>query len=73
MSSDILQKISDDIQKLPESEQLLLVSRILGHLVDQRQNAKRLDLRDLRDTGRGTWSKESIQAYIDRERDGWER
>lgn len=36
-------------------------------------NAERLDLRDLRNTGKGTWSKGNVQTYIDRERNEWER
>lgn len=72
MSSDLLEEISNEIQKLSESEQLLLASKILDRLVSQR-NGERLDLRDLRNTGKGTWSKESIQEYINRERNGWER
>ncbi len=72
MSSDLLEEISNEIQKLSESEQLLIASKILDRLVSQR-NGERLDLRDLRNTGKGTWSKESIQAYINRERNGWER
>jgi hypothetical protein len=73
MSSDTLEKISDEIQTLPEFEQLLLASRILDRLVSERESSKRLDLRDLRDTGEGTWSKENVQAYINKERNGWER
>lgn len=73
MSSDLLEEISNEIQKLSESEQLLLASKILDRLVRQQRNGERLDLRDLRNTGKGTWSKESIQEYINRERNGWER
>ncbi len=71
MFSDALKRISDEIQKLPESEQLSLVSKVLNQLVSRQANNKRLDLRDLRNTGKGTWVKEDIQAYIDRERNGW--
>lgn len=71
--SDILERISDEVQKLPESEQLLLASKILNRLVSERGNAKRLDLRDLRNTGKGTWSGDDIQAYVDKERNGWQR
>ncbi len=73
MSSDTLEKISDEIQRLPEFEQLLLASRILDRLVNERENRKCLDLRDLRGTGKGTWSKENVQVYINKERSGWER
>ncbi len=73
MSSDMLEKISDEIEKLPESKQLLLASRILNRLVNQWGNVNYLDLRDLRNTGEGTWSKDDVQAYIDKERDEWER
>ena len=73
MSSDMLEKISDEIERLPESKQLLLASRILNRLVNQRGNVDYLDLRDLRNTGEGTWSKDDVQAYIDKERDEWER
>ena len=73
MSSDIFQRLSDEIQKLSESEQLLLASKILDRLVSQRRNNKRFDLRDLRNTGKGTWSRKNVQAYIDKERNGWER
>ena len=73
MSSNLLEEISSDIKKLSESEQLLLASKILDRLVSQRLNGERLDLRDLRNTGKGTWSRESVQTYINRERNGWER
>ncbi len=73
MSSDMLRKISDEIERLPESKQLLLASRILNRLVNQWGNVNYLDLRDLRNTGEGTWSKDDVQAYIDKERDEWER
>ena len=73
MSTDMLRKISDEIERLPESKQLLLAGRILNRLVNQWGNVNYLDLRDLRNTGEGTWSKDDVQAYIDGERDGWER
>jgi hypothetical protein len=73
MSTDMLRKISDEIERLPESKQLLLASRILNRLVNQWGNGNYLDLRDLRNTGEGTWSKEDVQEYIDRERGKWER
>lgn len=73
MSSDMLKKISDEIERLPESKQLLLASRMLNRLVNQWGNCNYLDLRDLRNTGEGTWSKDDVQAYIDKERDEWER
>jgi hypothetical protein len=73
MSTDMLRKISDEIERLPESKQLLLASKILNRLVNQWGNVNYLDLRDLRNTGEGTWSKDDVQAYIDRERDEWER
>ena len=73
MSSDMLKKISDEIERLPEAKQLLLASRILNRLVNQWGNVNYLDLRDLRNTGEGTWSKDDVQAYIDKERDEWER
>jgi len=62
MSSNLLEEISSDIQKLSESEQLLLASKILDRLVSQRLNGEGLDLRDLRNTGKGTWSRESVQT-----------
>ena len=71
MFSDALKRISDEIQKLPESEQLSLVSKVLNQLVSRQANNRRLDLRDLRNTGKGIWVREDIQAYIDRERNGW--
>ena len=73
MSTDMLKKISDEIERLPEAKQLLLASRILNRLVNQWGNVNYLDLRDLRNTGEGTWSKDDVQAYIDKERDEWER
>ena len=73
MSLGTLQKISNEIEKLSESEQLLLASDILDRLVKQRDDLKKLDSRDLRGAGKGTWSKENVQAYIDNERNEWER
>ena len=73
MSLDMLRKLSDEIERLPEAKQLLLASRILNRLVNQWGNVNYLDLRDLRNTGEGTWSKDDVQAYIDKERDEWER
>jgi len=73
VSSGTFQKISNEIEKLSESEQLLLASGILDRLVKQRDDLKKLDFRDLRGAGKGTWSKENIQAYIDNERNEWER
>jgi len=72
MSSSAIQRISDEVKNLPEHEQLLLISIIIDRLVS-RKESKCLDIRDLRNTGKGTWSKENIKAYINNERDQWER
>ena len=72
MSSSAIQKISDEIENLSENEQLLLVNIIIERLIS-RKESKELDIRDLRNMGQGTWSKENIKEYIDNERNQWER
>jgi hypothetical protein len=72
MSSSAIKKISDEIENLSENEQLLLVNMIIERLIN-RKESKKLDIRDLRNTGQGTWSKENIKEYIDSERNQWER
>jgi len=72
MSSSAIQRISDEIENLSEHEQLLLVNIIIERILS-RKESKNLDIRDLRNTGKGTWSKENIKGYINNERDQWER
>lgn len=73
MVLDSLEKINKEIEELPESEQLRLAKMILDRVVNKGENVKNLDFRDLRGTGKGTWSKSSVESYIKNERDGWER
>ena len=73
MVVDILEKINKEIEELPESEQLRLAKMILDRVVDGGKSARGLDFRDLRGTGKGTWSKDNVEAYIKNERDGWDR
>jgi len=73
MVVDSLKKINKEIEELPESEQLRLAKMILDRVVDRGGSVKNLDFRDLRGTGKGTWSKSNVEAYIKNERDGWDR
>lgn len=72
MSIDALKKINSEIIKLPESEQLLIAKMIIDRLISKVEDTKKLDFRDLRGTGKGTWSKDNIETYIEHERDEWE-
>jgi len=65
-------KNQDEIESLSENEQLLLVNIIIERLINRKEN-KKLDIRDLRNTGQETWSKENIKEYIDNERNQWDR
>jgi hypothetical protein len=72
MSLIVVKEINEEIEKLSEHEQLTLVNMIIERLISRKENSY-LDIRDLRGTGKGTWSKENIKAYINNERDQWER
>ena len=73
MVLDSLEKINREILELPESDQLRLAKMILDRVVNNGESAKNLDFRDLRGTGKGTWSKSDVESYIRNERDEWER
>jgi len=73
MAMDVLKKINSEITKLPESEQLLLAKLIIDRLINKGGDTKKLDFCDLRGTGKGTWTKNSVESYIKNERDEWER
>ena len=73
MAIDTLKKINSEITKLPESDQLLIAKMIIDRLINKVGGTKSLDFRDLRGTGKGTWSKDSVESYIQNERDEWER
>jgi hypothetical protein len=72
MSLIVVKEINEEIEKLSEHEQLTLVNMIIERLISRKENSY-LDIRDLRGTGKGTWSKENIKSYINNERDQWER
>ncbi|MEK7398980.1 MAG: hypothetical protein AAB116_18755 [Candidatus Poribacteria bacterium] len=71
MSSSAVKKINEEIESLPEHEQLTLVNMIIERLISRKEN-KNLDIRDLKNMGKGIWSKENIKGYINKERDQWE-
>ncbi|MEK7396502.1 MAG: hypothetical protein AAB116_06155 [Candidatus Poribacteria bacterium] len=71
MAINALEKINNEITKLPESEQLLLAKMIIDRLVIRTEDTKHLDFRDLRGVGKGTWSKDNVESYIRNERDEW--
>jgi len=68
MAIDALKKINNEITKLPESDQLLIAKMIIDRIIDKVGNTKSLDFRDLRGTGKGTWSKDNVESYIKNER-----
>jgi hypothetical protein len=72
MSSSAVKKINEEIENLPEHEQLTLINMIIERLISRKEN-KNLDIRDLRNMGKGIWSKENVKEYINNERDQWER
>jgi hypothetical protein len=47
-----LKKINEEIEELPESEQLRLAKMILDRVVDGGKSARDLDFRDLRGMGK---------------------
>jgi hypothetical protein len=73
MAIDVLKKINNEITELPESEQLFLAKLIIDRLINKDRDTKKLDFRDLRGTGKGTWTKDNVESYIKNERDEWER
>jgi hypothetical protein len=73
MAIDTLKKINSEITKLPESDQLIIAKMIIDRLINKVGGSKSLDFRDLRGTGKGTWSKDNVESYIQNERDKWER
>jgi hypothetical protein len=66
MAIDTLKKISSEIAKLPESEQLLLAKMIIDRLINKFGDAKNLDFRDLRGTlqDRGLQALQTLQWHI---------
>ena len=73
MAIDVLKKINNEITKLPESDQLLIARMIIDRIITKVGNTRSLDFRDLRGSGKGTWSKDNVESYIQNERDEWER
>lgn len=73
MAIDAVKKINNEITKLPESDQLLIAKMIIDRLIKKVGDTKSLDFRDLRGSGKGTWSKDNVESYIQNERDEWER
>ena len=71
MAINALEKINNEMTKLPESEQLLLAKMIIDRLVNKTEDTKHPDFRDLRGVGKGTWSKDNVESYIRNERDEW--
>ncbi len=72
MAIDVLKKIDSEITKLPEAEQLILAKMIIDRLISRIENTKNLDFRDLRGIGKGTWSKDNVESYIQNEQNEWE-
>jgi len=73
MAVDVVKKINSEITKLPESKQLLIAKMIIDRVINKVGGTKNLDFRDLRGTGKGTWSKDNVESYIQNERWEWER
>lgn len=73
MAIDALKKIDSEITKLSETEQLILAKMIIDRLISKVEDTKNLDFRDLRGIGKGTWSRNNVESYIQNERNEWER
>jgi hypothetical protein len=62
-----ISKLEREIEKLPPQDQLKLVERLAHHLRKTGLNIKKeLDLTKLYGLGKGLWSGEDAQAYVDR-------
>lgn len=65
-----IEKLEKEIEKLPARDQLKLAERLAHHLRKTRIGAKKeLDLAKLYGLGKGLWSGEDAQAYINRLRE----
>jgi hypothetical protein len=65
-----IEKLEKEIEKLPPLDQLKLVERLAHHLRKTGLSMKKeLDRTKLYGLGKGLWSGEDAQAYVDRLRE----
>ena len=65
-----IEKLEREIEKLPPQDQLKLVERLAHHLQKTGISMKKeLDLSKLYGLGKGLWSGEDAQAYVNRLRE----